>query len=289
MTFVGKILVVVHLVLSLCLLGFAGAVVTAHTNWRTVSEERQKQVDQLNTQLATNDAEFERYKNEQSQLLKNAQTRAEGAEASNDRLKEEVAQQQQQIDTLKTELVTQRDLAVIAGDEARLRREESLKQRLANENLHKQIDDLIGQIRSLKDQVFTDEVEKKTYQEKFTRVLDELRLMRRLAVQHNIEIDPEKVVLAADPPPPVSGVVLDKQKNERGTVEFIQISVGSDDGLRKGHQLYIYRLAKTGGERAQYLGQIRLVDVKPDEAVGTVIEKAKNGVIQKGDYASTKL
>jgi len=66
--------------------------------------------------------------------------------------------------------------------------------------------------------------------------------------------------------------------------------LGSDDGLSKGHQLFVYRFGTIeNGNRPKYLGKIELVYVDPDKAVGTVIDAAKNGVIEKGDHVNSKL
>ena len=90
------------------------------------------------------------------------------------------------------------------------------------------------------------------------------------------------------PPPVVEGVVMDARKSARQGTEFVEISLGSDDGLAKGHSLFVYRGAN-GGDRGKYLGKIEIVYVTPDKAVGTVVERAKNGVIQKGDNVTSKL
>lgn len=51
MTFVGKILVVLHLVLAVVFMGFAGAIYTAQVNWRTAKENTQKQLDVAKKEL----------------------------------------------------------------------------------------------------------------------------------------------------------------------------------------------------------------------------------------------
>jgi hypothetical protein len=52
--------------------------------------------------------------------------------------------------------------------------------------------------------------------------------------------------------------------------------------LAVGHTAYISRGAK-------YLGQIKIVRVSADRAVGSVVQRAKNGIIEEGDHVSTKL
>ena len=81
---------------------------------------------------------------------------------------------------------------------------------------------------------------------------------------------------ASNPPPQaVEGIVTEK------TGDLIRISIGSDAGLEKGHTLDLFRLKPS----PQYLGQIRLTDVRAAEAVGVAVDKLKYPV-QKGDFVS---
>jgi hypothetical protein len=65
---------------------------------------------------------------------------------------------------------------------------------------------------------------------------------------------------------------------------LIQISVGSDAGLVKGHTLEVFRL----GAKSQYLGMIRLISIEPNTAVGQVVGKAVLP-IQRGDNVASKI
>ena len=58
-------------------------------------------------------------------------------------------------------------------------------------------------------------------------------------------------------PPKVDGIVTSVL--EAGLVE---ISLGSDDGLRKGHQLEVYRI---GGGQSTYVGRIEVVKTDPEQ------------------------
>ncbi len=67
----------------------------------------------------------------------------------------------------------------------------------------------------------------------------------------------------------------------RAVQEYVEISVGSDDGVFKNHQND--RLS-----RSRYLATIRITDVYPDKAIGLVIEDTRNGTIARGDNVTTK-
>ena len=62
---------------------------------------------------------------------------------------------------------------------------------------------------------------------------------------------------------------------------MVKISVGKDDGLRKGHIMQVYR-----GDT--YIGQIKIMEVGPDRAVGQLDKDLKRGQVRKGDHVTTK-
>lgn len=86
---------------------------------------------------------------------------------------------------------------------------------------------------------------------------------------------------ASNPPPgEVEGLV----KQVDAGSGLVTITVGSDAGLAKGHTLQVYRLQPA----PKYLGRVRVLDVKPQEAVvkpdGKVTEP-----IRPGDRVASKL
>ncbi len=76
--------------------------------------------------------------------------------------------------------------------------------------------------------------------------------------------------------PDVDGVVIAVGR------EAIELSLGGDDGLQQGHELEVFR-------DDTYLGRIRVVTVRPDKAVATVIPEFKRGFIQRGDRVASRL
>jgi hypothetical protein len=87
------------------------------------------------------------------------------------------------------------------------------------------------------------------------------------------------------PPPPLDGLITDYRKDPKGGMEYVEISLGSDEGLVVSNKLTAY------SSDGKFLAQIRLTQVFPDKAAGIVLkeEKAKNVTIKKGDHVTTKL
>ena len=75
--------------------------------------------------------------------------------------------------------------------------------------------------------------------------------------------------------PVVLGTVLAARKN------FVEISIGSDDGMAVGEQLDVFR-------DDEFLGRVIIRRVGPDRSVAEVIPELRKGIIQKGDKVRAK-
>jgi hypothetical protein len=81
--------------------------------------------------------------------------------------------------------------------------------------------------------------------------------------------------------PPVEGHVVAVSSNGTGLVE---VSVGSDHGLAKGHELEVYRANEAG---VTYVGRIQVVTAEPDKAVCKILPNFLKGTIQKDDNVTS--
>lgn len=285
MSFVGKVLIVVQVVLSVCFMAFAGAVFTVQSSWKDKAANLNEELAGINSSLSDTRAELAQFKEDMTAQLKDSQTKADQFEAQNAALQRELDLERKGHETTRTELKAQQALAQIAGEEAQLRRDEAIRQRVENKKLHQSLDRLMTQVRSQEDQLFNKERSQKEMVAKQRSILDELATLKSILSANDLSADPNAYDKLRQPPPEVQGVVLETRKSKQNGIEFVEISIGSDDGLAEGHDLYVYRQNGEG----KYLGKIRLVHVTPDTAVGTVITRAKNGVIQRGDNVTTKL
>jgi len=290
MSFVGKVLVVVQVVLSVCFMGFAGAVFTAQNNWRNESLKLKDNVASLQKSMNELESEFNNEKTEMTKELNKAQSEAETAKAANEALLAQTKTLQTQLDTARVERDTSVAQAETTGEEAKFRRQESDRQRVVNKSLHDTVNELRANIKGLEDTIFTQSIREKNLVAKHTKVVEELNYLNKIVA--NLGVDPKDPAIAGmqSPPPAVEGLIINTKKDKRNGTRFVEVSLGSDDGLSKGHQLFVYRFGtEANGNRPKYLGKIELVYVDPDKAVGTVIDAAKNGVIEKGDHVNSKL
>jgi len=78
--------------------------------------------------------------------------------------------------------------------------------------------------------------------------------------------------------PPVDGIVT----AVRAKANLVEISLGSDDGLKKKHTLDVFRNNK-------YLGKVQILRTAADKSVARILKSSVRGKIQKGDRVATKL
>lgn len=279
---VGKILIVLQLVFSLLFMCFAGAVYTFQQSWRTKAMTAQQNVAQRDATI--NDLKEQH--TQELQTRKDAElgfeNRANAAEAKLKALTESVAtlegvlgQTQQQRDKFQADLQVAQAEAEARVAEAVSLREEIKKQRDVGAAQ-------IAEIRSLEDrnvelnkQVALLKEAELAFNERVTNLE---KILRKNGIDSNqtlIGAVPEEIV-------EVTGKVLGTRANTSRSAELVHISIGSDDNVRENMDLFVYRENK-------YLAQIRITDVSADSAVGVVVEKSRNGVIERGDNVTTKL
>lgn len=287
MTAVGKLLVVLQLVLSISFVVFSGAVYSTHKTWRAKAEAAEataaKAQSDLNIALnesnaakADADQKVATAQGEVVQLqgqLQNAQAALQASEQKNNRLEQE--------------LQTSTALASAKSREAQFRREQAVEQSGRNNELHNKLETVAAAARATQDELFAKSLEAENLSSKYSDAISEIADMKTVLVANNITADIETIRAQDEPPPRIDGLVLATARDKTGSVYMVEISIGSDDGLRKGHQLSVYRPAELNQGRATYLGEIRLMEVENDRAVGRVVDKL--GIIEKGDNVTSKL
>ncbi|MEL6895727.1 MAG: hypothetical protein AAFP90_06485, partial [Planctomycetota bacterium] len=60
----------------------------------------------------------------------------------------------------------------------------------------------------------------------------------------------------------------------------VEVSVGEDEGIRRGHILNVSR-------GKNYLGRLLVTHIAPDHAVGQILKDYSRGAIRTGDYVYT--
>jgi hypothetical protein len=285
MSTVGKVLVVAQIAFSILLMAFAAGVGSVQTNWKKKADTAEKSLATTTKQLTDAKSLSQKDKDKAvatEKALKDAADRSQGAA---DAAKVQVTQLQRQLTQTRTELENIRAEAKIAGEESRARRDEAVSMRQINAELHKTRDEQITLAHQYADKIVNLEQQSKAMTEKHNKLLNDYAILQKFIRIKGFDSDPREVAGLAEPAPIVNGVVLSTKKGGRNGSDLVEISLGSDAGLAKGHELFVYRPDGKG----KYLGKIRLDYVDYRTAVGVVVQSTKNGQIQKGDDVTTKL
>lgn len=288
MTFLGKVLIVVQVVLSFCFMAFAGAVFAVHQNWRAKYDQSQQMVTTLQGELANlRDA----HDSERDQL----QALIDAANENSTNFQLTASAAQQQLAAANATIQNQEQVnARLEGEveaaelEAAFRLEEAEEQRRENRAQQAALDTTQTALRAANDQIFALGVEVTDLQRRFLALQEENA--RHLAVLRQNGIDPSERLLGdvLAPPPPLDGRILDVQFDDAGRPRMVLISLGEDDGLAVGHVLDVYRVADDG--ETIYIGQVRVTgEPLPDRVVAEVLTENRNGIIEVADYVTTKL
>lgn len=288
MSYVGKILVVVQVVLSLLFMAFAGAVFSMHQNWQTKYNAETEASARLDANLTELRKDLDLVKQNSATAIADEKARADRNQAANQTLDAENKRLTLEVEKKEAQREEQTGLAISKQDEAKYRQQEAEKQRIENDKLRAALDQESATVRDLQDTVFTRDVTLEELRKRYTSLLAKSAYLERVVAANNLPTDPDIVERMKIPPPPVDGLVIQVKKNRANRVDFVQLSIGSDDGLLVGHEIDVIRLDAEEGT-SDWLGRIEVVDIQPDTSVARVIHPAKNGIIQKGDTATSKL
>ena len=67
---------------------------------------------------------------------------------------------------------------------------------------------------------------------------------------------------------------------------MIEITIGADSGVQKGHKLDVFRVGTAGNK---YVGRIEVLKTAPDKSVCKIIPSFQQSEVQKGDRVASKI
>ncbi len=290
MHFVGKILVVLQLVLSIFFMAFAGVVYNHQMSWRKAYETGQTNLSKTQKERDDALAEKERLNTDLTRQANVSEQRAKAVEIANKGLLADVERLKKESGDLAVARKRASEEALIAGEESSARTEEATNLRSINFDQSK-ARDIEFQIRTkLEDDKYSLQLDLDTAKKKNRELLTRVSILQQALESAGISADVNELAARNSPPPRVEGKILDLLIPQRqGASELVEISLGSDQGLKNGHEMTVYRTGLSGGQQPKFLAKIVIVKTTPDKAVGQVIEGIRNGVIKKGDNVTTKL
>ncbi len=288
MTLLGKIFTVLILIMSLVFMAFSVMVLATNQNWKTKVvnprpgekghdpeqklglkyqiEEREQIIAGLREEKQSTLNSMSREKVARALALAQLQTKYERVKREYDRVNAE-----------KTKL--ENDLTVAAGE---LQAAGERLEQLTGENLtlRDKINTVIadnivqhGRVVALSDQIHELEGIERNLTERQTQLADDVtkgeRVLRDAGLTKNSPTE--------GTPPPLSGYVSAVSTQNK---DFLEITLGEDDGIRLGHELDVFR-------NRSYLGRVVIRKVSTNRSVAQV--KSQKNPIKKYDSVTTKL
>lgn len=282
MTFVGKILVILIMVLSLVFLGVSTVAFVTATNWKEETAKQTAAVKKASGQAETAkaaqrsaEAALATAKEEFAAADKAAQGRIKSLDDDNN-------QAQAEITRIRTQLTDAQANAKLAVDEAQARTAEmtALRDQLSaavdqGNKLKIEQTELNTQILTLNRSLAASERTAKELRELSAKAIGRLQ-------QLGVSTDLSRMHSTSDIPSDVEGKVTKYDVRRKA----MELSIGADDGVFVGMELFLYRTEPT----AEYLGKVKVTAVDPDQSVAAVIGNTVHGKpIKEGDNVSSTL
>lgn len=290
MNLVGKIFTVFIFVMSLVFATSAVLVYATHKNWKTVVDNPEDKATRdkpagLKYQVAQNERDIEKLEDEKLTLEAEKKkehdlrvARATQLESELRTLKEEYETKHQENDKLVAELGRWVAEAKAARD-----RNESL--RTANDQQRDKI--LVAETQ--RDGHFKAVV---ALTEKVHQAVNEVKRLRALQLELARQLADSMEVLRKFGFEPVPELYVDDPNIVDGLVVtvasggLVEISIGSDDGLLKGHELVVIR-NRSG--MSTFVGRVEVVRVFPDKAVCKEIRETMQSAVRSDDIVKSKI
>ena len=273
MNLVGKIFTVIILVFSIVFMAVSVVVFQTHRVWRDIAIANKKKIEDLQDRVKLLQSEVESGKDrlalEQAArrfALASLQTKYEQSEAQLQVREQEYARLQAEAGTLTTVVSTSSQTL-----ETTLKQNEGLRTTLRDTQLAR--DGIFDQVVALTDAKNSLEGTSQILKERN----DDLNRLYTLA-KHWLDRVGIDMFSPVDGKPPT----VEAQIVSVGAKDLLEISIGSDDGIKQGHTLEVFR-------GSSYLGRVVVRETWPDRAVVQIIPEFRRGIIKVGDRVATKL
>ncbi|MBN2580153.1 MAG: hypothetical protein JXB10_14285 [Pirellulales bacterium] len=289
MNLVGKIFTVLIFVLSLVFMTLAVMVYATHKNYRTVVlNPRDKANIQnpigLKWQLEDARTENSRLKEEKDKIERDfteekaakidALTKLENELTE---LKEERVQREREKATLTEDWRRATAAMKAAQDESNKFGEEAKTLRLDLETARKDRRLHEQEVNRLTDEAHQLKNDLRLLKDRSTILSADLAKAQTVLRHFGMNLDTD----ISGSPPPVDGIVEAVQGGG-----LVEVNLGTDDGLMKGHRLEVVRVGPAG---SKYVGRVEVVHVAADRAVCRIIPQFQKSDVQVDDRVYSRL
>ena len=274
MNLLGRLFIVLIFVGSIMMMSWSIALYATHTDWKGRASKLEQERNQKTQELAALQKEMADMKTALDLEIRSQANRSVAMKTKIDQLTQDNNTAREDLATLRTELANQTALADAAVKETellRIRFDEASKDLFAAQN---DWSDMSTRLVRKMDEAHSLAIQVANYQS----------ISEQLAKDYRVTVEAlrglgysaaDLALLGTKPPAGIRGTVTEVRPGG-----IIEISIGSDSGVVKGHQLDVVRNV---GERSAYIGKIEITTVVADRAVAKVMPNFRVGVVQRND------
>lgn len=276
MNLLGKIFTVFIALASVAVMVVSMFVYATHRNWKDDADQLAAQLSQAQAQKEQLDSSYRNLESQLTAEVERWQQQVVKLETERKLLVGQNGDLQEQVDGLV--LAEREKTAAVTSTQAN---NESLTAdvsalRTSNQENQQARDVAVATTIRATDQLHEAQGQLTALRERNAQLVQEVSTKTALLRENDVDPNTEPGAIV----PSVRGVVSAMHRSAGN--QLIEITVGADDGLKRGHTIEVFR-----GER--YLGRAEIIRTEPDRAVGRVLRRFQQGQIQEGDDVATKL
>jgi len=280
MNLVGKIFIVLIFVMSLLWMGFAVTVYATHMNWKHVVENED---DGLKVQVQRAKGENQELADQKQKLEIALDAEQAGKrqaltklQSRNDELERQRTEQEKMLADRVTEVSKANAELKAAHEQEAVLRGEVIALREEVTQARKDRDDHFDKVVKRTDDLHQAANLYRALDKRTVTLAEDLAKATEVLRIHGLKPEP---AIYSGVAPPVDGVVVEVGSDGK----TLELSIGSDDGLMKGHLLEVYR------EGGGWLGRVEVMQTSADKAVCKVLPEFLQRPIERNDRVTTKL
>ena len=284
MTILGKGLVLLNLVMSVIFLGFAVHVYSSAGDVQQQNKKLKESVQVEQNKALTFEQTATNYKKERDEQKARDEINIKNLNGTVDELNKQLTSLKDDIQKSREQQAQTATSNNLSAQSAIERQKEVMDLRKIRDEQIKQNTILMEKLTQLQDDNSKIRNERDLVNGRNQQLVTNVKMLENWIAAHNNGRIPTDGELAdstrLSPVPDVEGVVTKVESEGK----LVTLSIGEDDGLRKGHILQIWREKPV----SQYIGQLMIVETKGRVSVAKPVS-AVSGVIKENDKVSPRI
>lgn len=285
MTTLGKILVFVNLAFSFITGALIIMVFVTRTNWKAGYDKLSGNLAAVREENNRLTADNKKLLNEKDAAVQAVEAKLKAAEGKVEQQKQEVQAAEKKLAQMQLQLQAANGNNVVGAAELQRRKNEVDAMEQLLKDREKKLADSQIEAKNLREQTVKAQIELASALDRNAHLVTQNETLARENDRNRGKgaggTAPGTAAAKNPPPEDVRGLV----KQTDATTGLVTISIGSDAGISVGNTLEAYRTKP----QPQYLGTIRIMDVRHHEAVGKLISTQRKGLLQVGDEVASNI